>query len=105
MNFRVRLTREAEADLDRLFDFVLERELSRDGGDLTLAEQALLAIRAGFATLKTSPFTCRKAGQSPFLRELIVPFGRSGYVALFEIEDKANVAVLAVRHQLEDDYH
>ncbi|MDO9314823.1 MAG: type II toxin-antitoxin system RelE/ParE family toxin [Burkholderiaceae bacterium] len=105
MNFRVRLTREAEADLDRLFDFVLERELSRDGGDLTLAEQALLAIRAGFATLKTSPFTCRKAGQSAFLRELIVPFGRSGYVALFDIESAADVVVIAVRHQLEDDYH
>ena len=39
---RVRLTREAEADLDRLFDFVLERELARDGGDLSLAEQALV---------------------------------------------------------------
>lgn len=105
MSFRVRLTREAEADLDRLFDFVLERELARDGGDLALAEQALLAIRAGFATLKTSPFTCRKAGQSPFLRELIIPFGRSGYVALFEIEGAADVVITAVRHQLEDDYH
>ena len=105
MNFQVRLTREAEADLDRLFDFVLERELARDGGDLSLAEQALLAIRAGFATLKTSPFTCRKAGQSPFLRELIIPFGRSGYVALFEIEGAADVVITAVRHQLEDDYH
>ena len=30
MNPRVRLTREAEADLERLFDFVLERELARD---------------------------------------------------------------------------
>ena len=60
MNFRVRLTRDAEADLDRLFDFVLERELGRAGGDL--AEQALVAIRAGVVTLKTSPFTCRKAG-------------------------------------------
>ena len=105
MSFRVRLTREAEADLDRLFDFVLERELARDGGDLSLAEQALVAIRAGFATLKASPFTCRKAGQSPFLRELIIPFGRSGYVALFEIEGAADVVVTAVRHQLEDDYH
>ena len=105
MSFRVRLTREAEADLDRLFDFVLERELARDGGDLALAEQALLAIRAGFATLKASPFTCRKAGESPFLRELIIPFGRSGYVALFEIEGAADVVVTAVRHQLEDDYH
>ncbi len=105
MSFRVRLTRGAQADLDRLFDFVLDRELARDGGDLALAEQAIAAIRAGIATLKASPFTCRKAGQSPFLRELIIPFGRSGYVALFEIEGAADVVVSAVRHQLEDDYH
>lgn len=105
MTFKVRLTRAAQADLDRLFEFVLERELERDGGNLSLAEQALAAIRAGFAILKTSPFTCRKAGQSPFLRELIIPFGRSGYVALFEIESATEVVIVAVRHQLEDDYH
>ena len=105
MSFRVRFTREAQADLERLFDFVLERELARDGGDLALTERALLAIRAGVATLKTSPFTCRKAGQSPFLRELIIPFGPTGYVALFEIEGAADVIVTALRHQLEDDYH
>lgn len=105
MSFRVRLTRDAEADLERLFDFVLERELGRTGGNIELAEQALVAIRAGVATLKTSPFTCRKAGQSPFLRELIIPFGRSGYVALFEIVATTDVVVSALRHQLEDDYH
>ena len=105
MSFRVRFTREAQADLERLFEFVLERELARDSGDLALAERALLAIRAGVATLKTSPFTCRKAGQSPFLRELIIPFGRTGYVALFEIEGAADVVITALRHQLEDDYH
>ena len=104
MSFRVRLTREAEADLARLFDFVLEREHERAGGDLEQAEQAIAAVRAGIATLKTSPFTCRKAGQSPFLRELIIPFGHSGYVALFEIVDPTDVVVSAVRHQLEDDY-
>lgn len=105
MTFRVRLTRDAEADLERLFDFLVERELSRNSGDVSLPEQAITALRSGIATLKTSPFTCRKAVQSPFLRELIVPFGRSGYVALFEIEGETDVAVLAVRHQLEDDYH
>ena len=105
MTFKVRLTRDAEADLERLFEFLLERELSHDGGNLSLPTQAIAALRSGIATLKTSPFTCRKAGQSPFLRELIVPFGRSGFVALFEIEDEGNVAVLAVRQQLEDDYH
>lgn len=105
MTFKVRLTRDAEADLVRLFDFLLELELSRDGGDLSLPTQAIAALQSGIATLKTSPFTCRKAGQSPFLRELVIPFGRSGYLALFEIEDNSSVAVLAVRHQLEDDYH
>lgn len=105
MSFRVRLTLEAETDLERLFDVMVERDLARDGGNLALAENALAAIRAGLATLKTSPFTCRKAGQSPFLRELIIPFGRAGYVALFEIEGPSDVVVVAVRHQLEDDYH
>ena len=49
MSFRVRLTRAAEAELERLFDFVLEREPAREGGRLELAEQALIAIRAGIA--------------------------------------------------------
>ena len=105
MTFRVRLTRDAAADLERLFDFVLDRELDRAGGDLQLAELALAAIRAGVSTLRSSPFTCRKAGPSPFLRELVIPFGRSGYVALFEIVGDTDVVVSAVRHQLEDDYH
>jgi len=105
VTFRVRLTRDAAADLERLFDFVLDRELDRAGGDLQLAELALAAIRAGVSTLRSSPFTCRKAGPSPFLRELVIPFGRSGYVALFEIVGDTDVVVSAVRHQLEDDYH
>ncbi len=65
----------------------------------------MTSLRACIATLKSSPFTCRKAGNSPFLKELIIPFGRSSYVALFEIEDESIVAVVAVRHQREDDYH
>ena len=105
MTYRVRLTREAEDDLERLFEFVLERELERNTGDLELADKALIAIKNGVSTLKTSPFTCRKASQSPFLRELVIPFGHSGYVALFEIVDTATVVVAAVRHPLEDDYH
>ena len=48
------------------------------------------------------------AGQfqnNPFLRELVISFGASGYVALFEIENDTVVTVLAVRHQRENDYH
>ena len=104
MSFQVRLTLEAADDLERLFDFVVQRELMRHEGDLDLAERALEALRHGISTLRLSPFTCRKVGTSPFLRELIIPFGRSGYVALFEIVDHHNVVVSAIRHQLEDDY-
>jgi plasmid stabilization system protein ParE len=95
-------TRAAAANLERLYDFILER----DDTDFRLAERALQAIRDGIATLRTSPITCRKAQRDvPFLPELLIPFGRSGCVALFKIEDSQIVTVLAARHQLEDDYH
>jgi len=106
MSYRVKLTREAEDDLLRLYDFVLERELDQVGcGDLAVADRALAALQDGFATLRSSPFTCRKADQSPFLRALVIPFGGTGYVALFEIADNNTVIIAAVRHQREDDYH
>jgi plasmid stabilization system protein ParE len=102
MSFRVRLAPEALEDLERLQDFLLERS----DGDWALAERALEAIRAGIALLQASPFSCRKAvPDNTFLRELLIAFGTSGYVALFEIEDAHTVTVLAVRHQREDDYH
>ena len=98
--YRVRLTLEAIADLRRLQDFMIER-------DLNVAERALVAIESAFALLEHSPFSCRKAwpGNRPLLRELVIPFGDAGYVALFEIDDSRHVSILAVRHQREDDYH
>lgn len=99
--FRVRFTPEAEADLLHLFDFLLEK-------DLLSAERAEAAISKALELLELFPFTCRKAGSgsgSTFLRELVIPFGGAGYVALFEIEDPRIVTILAVRHQREEDYH
>lgn len=97
--YRVRVTPEAEADLLRLYDFLLER-------DIGAAERALQAIEEGFRLLAFSPFSCRKALRAnPLLRELVIPFGSAGYVALFEIDARNTVTVLAVRHQREDDYH
>ncbi len=106
MTYTVFLTREAQEDLERLFDFVLERELARQGGgDLELANEALAAIKAGLKSLERFPFICRKAADSPFLRELVIPFGHTGYVALFEVVDRKTVVVAAVRHQREDEDH
>jgi plasmid stabilization system protein ParE len=105
MTFAVLLTQNASDDLERLFEFVLERELARGDGDLQLAEEALATIKAGLQALERFPFTCRKAADSPFLRELVTSFGSTGYVALFEIVDGETVVVAAVRHPREDDYH
>ena len=97
--YKVRFTPEAEDDLLRLYDFLLEK-------DVATAERALDAIRKAVELLSFSPFSCRKAlPDNPFLRELIIPFGSAGYVALFEIESTAAVNILAVRHQREEDYH
>jgi len=105
MTCRVEFSTAAEADLERLFDFVLKRDLESASGDLDLTERALKAIKDGVAFLSTSPFACRKVGSSPFLRELVISFGSAGYVALYEIVDERNVIIGAVRHQREDDYH
>lgn len=97
-SYKVRFTPEAEDDLLRLYDFLLEK-------DVAAAEHALQAIRAAVELLRFSPFSCRKAlADNPFLRELVIPFGYAGYVALFEVAPGNTVNVLAVRHQREDDY-
>lgn len=102
MKFRVRLSAQARADIDRLYDFILERE-----DDIVDAERVLEALDAGLQTLGDFPYACRKAGegQDPFLRELIVGFGAAGCVVLYRIDDDGCVTGAAVRHQREDDYH
>ena len=102
MSYQVRFTEDAEADLVRLYEFIL----AKDSSDWLLATRALEAIKNGIRGLELSPFSYRKAtSDNPFLRELIIPFGTSGVVALFEIDNDHTVTILAVRHQLEEDYH
>lgn len=97
---RVRLTLEAVEDLKRQQAFLIDK-------DPTAAGRALDAIQTAFELLEHSPFSCRKAwpGHRPLLRELLIPFGNAGFVALFEIDGPRHVTILAVRHQREEDYH
>lgn len=103
--FQVRYTDAARDDLLRLFEFVLDRAQTVE--DFDLVQRAIDTITVEVeGHLSRTPFIFRKAaGPSPFLRELVIAFGSSGYVALYEIQDAATVNILAVRHQLEDDYH
>ena len=104
MRFVVRTTVNAEEDLDRLIDALLEWAQTADDFDRALA--AVRVIRAAIDGLSDGAMLCRKAadGRDPFLRELVIPFGRAGCLALFEIVGDS-VAVAAIRHRREDDHH
>jgi plasmid stabilization system protein ParE len=67
--------------------------------------RAVQAIKSSFALLKTEPTIGRPLDDMPELRELIIPFGESGYVALYHYEIETNsVYILAFRHQKEAGY-
>jgi plasmid stabilization system protein ParE len=98
--YRVRVAREARDDLVRLFRFLAEADESR-------AQEAVETLALAFESLARLPFASRIAASArdSTLRELIVPFGPTGYVVLFRVTDGRTVSVLAVRHQREEDYH
>lgn len=98
MTFKLRYTIAARADITRLYNFLLEK-------DFSTAEKAIDRIIATVDGLSEFPFATRKApGENALLRELLIPFGSSGYIALIQIEDAETVSILAIRHQREDDY-
>ena len=104
MTFKVEFTPEADADLDRLVDFLLERAETVD--EALHAYEAIAVIRSvADSHLSTTPYSYRKVGQRPTLRELIVPFGSTGYVLRFDIRSPGFVLVIGARHQREEDYH
>ena len=102
MSYEVFVSEEALDDLRRLEDFLIEQALAH--GDWSLPERAMAAIRHELRILRTNPFTCRMAADNPYERELVIPFGGSGYVAFFGIVSEHEVVVAAIRHQREDDH-
>ena len=95
---RVILSARAQYDIGRLRNFLLEK-------DTNAAKRAVLAIREAFIPLKQSPVIGRPVEDHPELRELIIDFGASGYLALYRYEPANDtVVILAIKHQREDDY-
>lgn len=104
MTFRVEFTPEAEADLDRPFDFLLD--CPHAPGDAVRAYEAVEAVRtAANRHLALTPYIDRKVVPSPTLRELIVPFGATGYVLRLDIRTPELVLVIGARHPREEDFH
>ena len=95
---RVVVTEGAAAGLERCRLFLATKapEAARRAGQV---------IERQFLLLETSPDIGRPFPDLPELRELVIPFGHSGYVALYRHEPgDGTVYVLAFRHQKEAGY-
>jgi plasmid stabilization system protein ParE len=66
------------------------------------ARRSAEIIGRHLATLQASPKMGRPVVGDPAMRELVIPFGDSGYVALYVYKETADaVIILAFRHQRE----
>ncbi|MDP9083447.1 MAG: type II toxin-antitoxin system RelE/ParE family toxin [Pseudomonadota bacterium] len=93
---RVIYSRKAFADLDRLADFLIKEAPQ-------VAVAAIDVIRDGIEILERHPFIGRSCEEG--LRELLISYGKSAYVALYSYAQRADVVlVLTIRHQREADY-
>lgn len=96
---RVVYSSRALDDLARLFGFLAAH-------DPAVAAASASAIRSAVEMLAQHPYAGRRlehAGRE--LRELVISFGRTGYVALYRYLPVRNeVRVLALRHQRELDF-
>ena len=73
--------------------------------DINAAKRALLIIREAFLPLQHAPMIGRPVEDHDGLRELVIDFGASGYLALYRYEPTLEaVTILAIKHQREDDY-
>jgi plasmid stabilization system protein ParE len=90
------LSIEAADDLDRLVDFLLVTHPLDAARTNDLITDAL-------CILERHPMIGRPIEQG--LRELVISRGNSGYLALYQYDESADVViVLAVRHQREQGY-
>lgn len=91
------LTPEVANELERLTDFLLE-------ADSEGAVETIDLILDALSVLERHPRMGRPLPQG--LRELVISRGQSGYLALYNYDEGADMAlILAIRHQREQDYH
>jgi plasmid stabilization system protein ParE len=86
----------ANTDLIRLYSFLAEK-------DISTAQRVLKEIWDSLTILAQMPKVGRPVEEG--FRELIIDFGSSGYLALYDFDEMIDaVTVHAVRHQKENDY-
>jgi plasmid stabilization system protein ParE len=95
---QVIVTEQAIQGIERCRQFLKRKNLlaSKRAGDV---------IKEHFVLLETTPKIGRPIDEYPDLRELVIEFGDSGYLALYSFDKKQEqVLILAFRHQKEFEY-
>lgn len=101
--YRVMATTTFQEDIERLEEHIIQRELASNTPDDTCLFRFRDAVGRAMEILSFAPHTCRRCEQQREFRELIIPFGHGGCIALFAIRD-LDVLLLAARDQHEHDY-
>lgn len=95
---RLVITNRAPIGLERCRLFLTAK--NRDA-----ARHARATIQHKFKRLLTNPDVGRPFANDPELRELVIDFGNSGYLALYRYDDADNtVVILEFRHQRETGF-
>ena len=95
---RVIITEGAVTGMENCRRFLIEK-------NPLAARRAAQSIQRQLSLLETSPNIGRPLDSLPELRELVVGFGDSGYIALYRFDDETDaVYILAFRHQKEVGY-
>jgi plasmid stabilization system protein ParE len=91
---------QSNRDLARLSGFMAEI-------DPSLKSRMILTIVNGIERLKIFPGIAKPSHDEKYkhMRELFIPFGAAGYVALYEYREKTDTVLIAsIRHARESGY-
>ncbi len=96
---KIVLSKSALSKLNQIKKFYAQR-------DPKIGDRAVDIIEAAFMSLLDSPEIGRPFEGSFLRRELIIPFGKTGFVSLYEIDRDTNrIVIVALRHQREEGFN
>ena len=93
----VKYSAQAIADLQRLHDFLATQ-------DKDVAKRAIAVIRDALKKIAVTPERFHPEEGRIYLREAIIDFGSSGYIARFRHLPNGDILIARIKHQKEDDF-
>jgi len=93
----VKYSAQAVADLQRLHDFLVTQ-------DKDVAKRSVAVIRDALKKIAVMPERFRPVQGRMYMREAIIDFGSSGYIARFRHLPSGDIVIARIKHQKEDTF-